>query len=472
MNAMHHPLVKVILLTALAASLGACTTLSPDGSEREIRATASRLMGKPVDDSQALSATRRAELQQILLKDPLLVEDAVSLALLNNPRLQRNFAELRLTEAEVVAATRLRNPGVSLARLRQGDEREVERAISFDLMGLLTLPVRGPVEKRRYESAKLDATRNILRLARDTRIAYFSVIAGTQRARYASDVQSAAEAGRDLARGLAEVGNISRLDAAREQAFYAEATAQRARADAEALATREQLVRLLGLTDENTLKLPANLPELPATPRELADVEQQAIDRRIDVQMAKKNSENTARNLKLSKITRFINVLEVGYQYNTSTGQPKQTGYEVGLELPIFDFGTTRVAQAEAIYRLALADVAETATNARSEARESYARYRTAYDLARHYRDEIVPLQKLISDEVLLRYNGMLISTFELLAQAREQVASTDAYLAALQDFWMAHANLDSVLQGVGGEVGIPVIKAPEIKAGSESAGL
>lgn len=472
MNVLRHPLIKASQLLVLAASLAACTTLSRDGSEGEVRASASRLMGKPVEDHQTLSQAQRAELQQTLLKATLQVEDAVALALLNNPGLQRNFAELRLTEAEVVAATRLRNPGVSLARLRRGDEREVERTISFDLMGLLTLPVRGPVEKQRYESAKLNATRSIFRLARDTRVAYFCAVASAQRARYASDVQSAAEAGRDLARGLAQAGNISRLDAAREQAFYAKATAQRARADAEALATREQLVRLLGLTDEKELKLPENLPELPATPLELANVEQQAIDRRIDVQMARKNAENTARNLQLSKITRFVNVLEVGYQYNTATGQQKQTGYEVSLELPLFDFGTARVAQAEAIYRLALADVAETATNARSEARESYARYRTTYDLTRHYRDEVVPLQKQISDEVLLRYNGMLISTFELLAQAREQVASTDAYLTALQDFWVAHSNLDSVLQGAGGEVGMPAMKESEIKAGSKSAGL
>ena len=66
--------------------------------------------------------------------------------------------------------------------------------------------------------------------------------------------------------------------------------------------------------------------------------------------------------------------------------------------------------------------VAETAINARSEVRESYAAYRTAYDTAKHYRDEIVPLRKKISEEMLLRYNGMLVSVFELLADAREQV--------------------------------------------------
>ena len=59
--------------------------------------------------------------------------------------------------------------------------------------------------------------------------------------------------------------------------------------------------------------------------------------------------------------------------------------------------------------------------------REAYVAYRTAYDLARHYRDEIVPLRKRIAEENLLRYNGMLIGVFELLADAREQIAQRHA---------------------------------------------
>lgn len=455
MKAPRQPLARAILVAVLAGSLGACTTLSSDGGEGEVRAQASRLMGQETRP-QAMSAETRAQRRDELLAQLLGVEDAVTLALINNPGLQRAFAELRLTEAEVVAATRLRNPRISVARLTQGDEREIERSITFDLIGLLTLPARVPLEKQRLESAKLDTTRAVLNLARETRRSYFAAVAGAQRARYATDVQAAAEAGRDLARSLAQAGNISRLDAAREQAFYAAATAQRARAETEALAARERLIRLLGVTDAGAVKLPETLPELPGTPRELNNVEQQALDQRIDVQMAKRNAENTARALRLTKVTRFINVLNLGYEYNTSNELPKQTGFEVSLELPLFDFGSARVAQAEAIYRRSLAQVAETAVNARSESRDAYTRYRTAYDLSRHYRDEIVPLQKQISDEVLLRYNGMLISTFELLAQARDQVASTDAYLAALEDFWVAEADLTSTLQGSGSGMSPP----------------
>jgi outer membrane protein TolC len=92
----------------------------------------------------------------------------------------------------------------------------------------------------------------------------------------------------------------------------------------------------------------------------------------------------------------------------------------------------------------------EVAVKARSEVREAYAGYRAAYDIARHYRDEVVPVRKQIADEVLLRYNGMLASTFELLAEAREQLASVNAAIAAQRDFWIADTNLQSAMNGGG----------------------
>jgi outer membrane protein TolC len=90
--------------------------------------------------------------------------------------------------------------------------------------------------------------------------------------------------------------------------------------------------------------------------------------------------------------------------------------------------------------------VAQAAVTARSEARESYLDYRTAYDVAIHYRDHIIPLRKRISQEVLLRYNGMLLSAQDLLADSREQAGAVSGYIDALKEFWTAHANLEAAL--------------------------
>ena len=69
-----------------------------------------------------------------------------------------------------------------------------------------------------------------------------------------------------------------------------------------------------------------------------------------------------------------------------------------------------------------------------------------SFDLAKHYRDEIVPLRKRISEEMLLRYNGMLASVFELLADSRDSVMSVNAYIEALRDFWLAESDLQAAL--------------------------
>ncbi|MBK9116061.1 MAG: RND transporter, partial [Betaproteobacteria bacterium] len=122
-------------------------------------------------------------------------------------------------------------------------------------------------------------------------------------------------------------------------------------------------------------------------------------------------------------------------------------------------------------YRQALARTAATAVNARSEVRESYAAYRTAYDVARHYRDEIVPLRKRIADETLLRYNGMLIGVFELLADAREQVASVNAAIEAARDYWVADTALQLALSGKSSGGGPAVRGAMPARAAAPAGG-
>jgi outer membrane protein TolC len=80
--------------------------------------------------------------------------------------------------------------------------------------------------------------------------------------------------------------------------------------------------------------------------------------------------------------------------------------------------------------------------------RKTYFAYRTAYDISKHYRDEVLPVRKMISEENVLRYNGMLIGVFELLADTRDQVNTVIAAINAQQEFWLANAALQTTLMG------------------------
>lgn len=447
---MQHYLMRLTAAPAVALILAGCASFSPDGGAGKVSELTKERTGQAVtfQRSEADVGSAAARVNE-LLKQPLTPESAVEIALLNNRGLQASFSELGIAEAERVRAGRLANPTFSFGRLAGGGVTEIDRSVMFNVLGLLTLPAASQVAQGQLEQAQYQAAFDAVGVAADARKAFFGAVAARDLVKYSEQVKDAADASSELARRMLQAGNFNKLAQMREQSFQTDATASLARARHQAVAERERLVRMLGLSgDQLAFTLPERLPELPKDLIEAKDAEQTAIDKRLDVLMARRNAQATAKSLGLTKATRFINVLEVGYANKSQTGEPRQNGYEIELELPLFDFGSTRAARAEAVYMQAVHRTAEVAVNARSEVRESYSAYRTAYELARHYRDEVVPLRKRISDENMLRYNGMLASVFELLADARDQVGSVTAAIEALRDHWVAETNLRSALTG------------------------
>ncbi|WP_077036326.1 TolC family protein [Pelomonas sp. KK5] len=438
------------LTPAVALVLAGCASFAPDGGAGRVSELTRERIGQGVSFQRSeaevdAAGARVAE----LLAQPLTADGAVELALLNNRGLQASFAELGIAEAERVRAGRLANPRIGFGHLRGAGVTEIDRSVMFDLLGLLTMPLASQLAQRQLEQAQYQAAFEAVGMAAEARKAFFGAVAAGDLVKYYEQVKEVADASSELAQRMQQAGNFSKLARMREQSFQADATANLARARHQALAERERLVRVLGLSGKQlAFRLPERLPELPEAPVEPRDAEQTALDKRLDVLMARRQAQATAESLGLTRATRFVNVLEAGYANKSQTGEARQNGYEIELELPLFDFGSTRAARAEAIYMQALHRTAEVAVNARSELRETYSAYRTAYELARHYRDEVVPLRKRISDENLLRYNGMLSSVFELLADARDQVSTVTAAIEAQRDFWLAETNLQSALTG------------------------
>jgi outer membrane protein TolC len=439
---------RLPLAVAAAMLLAGCVSVSPDGGFGAVTDMTRARSGNEVRiarteaDAAALAGTIRSALEH-----PLGADDAVRIALLNNPALQATYWQVGIAQADLAQASRVPNPAFGFRRTQGGGEIEIERALTLSLVSALTAPLATRVESRRFEQARLEVAAAIERHAAETRRAWYEAVAAKQGVDYARLVNNTAEASAELSSRMAQAGNASKLDLAREQAFHAEASAGVARATRQALGAREKLTRLMGLWGANAAyTLPDRLPELPAAPAELDDVERLALEQRLDVQAARSDAAGSAAALGLTRTTRFVNVLELGYAGTSKTGEPAKSGYEITLELPLFDWGTARVARAEGLYMQAVSRVAQVAVEARSEARESYLGYRTAWDLAKHYRDQVIPLRRKISDETLLRYNGMLASSFELLADAREQASAVNAYIDALRQFWIAHANLEAAL--------------------------
>jgi outer membrane protein, multidrug efflux system len=473
------PLHKTLLALACATVLAGCASISSDGGASGIEdQTAPSLKAYGVQGAKLSTApTEQTEATvKAMLAAPLTMDNAVRIALLNSPAMSSSMAQLRISEADRVQAATLPNPHFSFMRAVEGDKVMLERAIGLNIMGIIALPLRSQWQGQQLELAKLQAAQDVIRLAADTRKAWISAVAAQQTAQYAAQAKLAAEAAGELARRLARVGNWSKLNQAKEQAILADAATMQAKAENMAFSEREKLIRLMGLWGEQTqLKLPDRLPDLPKEVRDSQGIEAQALSQRLDVRAAAMQADFVAKSLGLVQASGFLNALDLKLIRETTTDQTtgekeKLRGWELELPIPIFDWGGAANARSHATYMQSVAQVRKSAITARSEAREAWHSYRTAHDIAKHYRDEIVPLRKFINDENLLRYNGMLLGVFDLINDTRMNIMAVSASIDALRDFWLIETDLQTALTGTspGGLAGLQTNAAA---GGSEAKG-
>jgi outer membrane protein TolC len=443
------PFVAVILA---ALNLSSCATFSKDGGFDSVAKETRAKLNKDVRWPRTAEERAKDDAQVAeLLRHALFAEDAVQIALLNNRALQASFEELGISEADLVQSGRLPNPRFTLRHASAAAQYDIEETLSFNVLSLFTAPYAHEIEKRRFAQVQSAVVIAVVQLANDTRQAFFAAVAARESVHYLEQVKTAAEAGAELARRMLAAGNWSLVDQAREQSFYADAAQRLTHARLVEDFTREKLLRLMRLPGgEAIFQLAERLPELPQSIENLPDVEQAILQNRIDLRLMRMQADELAHSLGLTKVNRFVNVLDMGPTrvLQGTKSQPYERGYEVSLEIPIFDSGGPRVRRAEAIYSRAVDRFAQAAIDARSQIRQAYAAYRTTFDIAKQQRDEVVPARKLVAEQNLLRYNASLISVFDLLADARGRIASVDDYIQSVRDFWMAKSELDTALLG------------------------
>jgi len=477
-------------ILGLVLMLSGCANFTPDGGMSRVQLATAEALGKDVqrlrtdDDAADIEARVRA-----IIASGLSADKAVQIALLNNRGLQASFAELATAEAESVEAGLPPSPVFSLARLTAslasgptyGSALEIERQVLVNVLALLTLPRRRDIAEHRFKQAQLKTIESVLKTAADTRRAYYRAVASAQTVAFLEEAKLAAEAASEIAKRLGETGALNKLDQAREHAFYAELGAQLAAAKLKRGSDRERLVRLMGLWGRDALlKVPAKLPRLPAKIKTLPDVESEAIDKRIDLAIARMELDILAKSYGLTRSTRFINVLEVAGMRSfekekevTPHPPPEETEIErskvrsrqleIEIQIPIWDLGAARTRRAEETYMQAVHRLAERAINIRSEVREAYAGYRGNYDVARHYQKEILPLRQVISEETMLRYNAMVADLSALLIDARARIMSNIGAIDAQRDYFLATTDLHVAIIGggvAGGGEGPKVVAA------------
>ena len=409
--------------------------------------------GKTVrwEEDQAAHEQAVQDVRQLLRK-PLTVETAVQIALLNNRSLQATFEEIGLSAADLIEAATIPNPKIDLA-IRFPDKPPsgtyIDYSAALDFLSIIMIPLKKRVAKDQLEAVALRVADETLELVSQVKGAFYSLQASQQLLKRFQLIADTSAASLDLAQRQHEAGNITDLAMAQQQASYSRSRLDIATTEAEIRRNREKLDRLLGLWGADTdWQIAGELPEVPSSEVPMRSLERLAISQRLDLQADYLHFTSQVKNLGLTKAFRLLGALDFGIESERETDSQTRTGPTFAIELPIFNQGQARIARGEAALRQSQDRFEALAVDIRSQIRELRDELASKREIARFYKDELLPGQRRILNESLINYNAMAIGNFELFTTKAEEARTEREYIEAVRDYWMTRAELERAVGG------------------------
>jgi cobalt-zinc-cadmium efflux system outer membrane protein len=326
----------------------------------------------------------------------------------------------------------------------------VEFGLAQSIFDLLQVRGRKKVGQARFEAARVQVAGALVRFAAEVRSDYFDLLAARRVLARQDTVMKAQRAAADLARRQHDAGNISDLDLENEQSRYEQVKLDQAAAQLDELQARERLLADLGLGRRAELELPDDFP--PLSPVELTPeaAETQAVERRLDLSIARREIEAAERSLGLAR-TSWLDETSIGVHHEKEPDGPSTTGPEIEVPIPIFDRGKAAKVRAQALLRQAQQRFLAATVEARAEARAALERHREAKARLDYIRGTVIPRRERILRLTQLEYNAMLRGVYQLI-EARQNLAGAQREeVLAARDYWVAKTELDLALLGVSG---------------------
>src|SRR6266699_5496137 len=291
---------KPFLLWGTVALAG-CAHVDPNPAFRELANTVHLRTGKRVQWNRGSAGDAQAQAAVTsLLSRAFTADSAVQVALLNNRDLQATYEELGIAQADLVEAGLLRNPIFTFERRFPGQALEADLLKEF--IDILLLPLRKRIAAAQFEAAKLRVGHEILKTAAEVRAAFYEHQGDQQLVDLRKTVADATERTAEAALRMHQEGNLKSLDLANEQASHAQAKIELAKAQSEAVQTREKLNKLMGAFGTQTnWTVASRLPELPGGEVSTSQLESRAIQQRLDLAAARQEFIAQARSLGIAR---------------------------------------------------------------------------------------------------------------------------------------------------------------------------
>jgi cobalt-zinc-cadmium efflux system outer membrane protein len=320
----------------------------------------------------------------VTLADGVTENEAVALALWNNPQLHADLTALGLARADLKDAGLLRNPLLTLL-LPTGPLPQLESAIQFPVDVFWQRRKRVAAAKVEVERVAVSLEQNALNLVRDVRIAFTDLELARQRARMAEEtVRLRKEVVRLMKIRLRE-GDVGEVEVTAAELDESLAVEQSVRFEREMVILLNRLRHIIGMIEQPEVDFVETPPASPvANDPSLEELTKAAFAARPDVRAAEFAIDGAAKRAKWER-SRIGSLAALLNLRNTAgVGFAPRPGF--AAEVPIFNRNQGGIGRADAeveraawLYvttrqRVAL-DVSD-AFNQRRQARETLAVWR------------------------------------------------------------------------------------------------
>jgi len=394
-------LFSLILLSA--PGLSQKKTQAPDVSKEVESRTGHKI-------NTAAKTTNWSLPEGISLDDGLTEDEAVAIALWNNPALQAEMTALGLARADLIEAGQLRNPSLTL--IFPFSTRILESVANWPFEALWQRPRRVAAAKLELERVGESLVSRALDLVRDTRLAYADCASRERRASVAAEATRERGEIVTIVNARFRAGDISELEtsAARLDARLAEEQTTRFAHDV--VIARDRLRALLGVangepgfeiilspvTESAGVDQSVSSKTRPATPAASVTSDQsetlnglieQALDARPELKAAQLAIEAAGQRAKWER-SRILAVSAIAKEYGRGAD-----GFEQGpgaqIELPIFNRNQGGISRAEAEIERAAKQLIAARQRVVAEVREAYTQLTQARESSDLWRARLLP---------------------------------------------------------------------------------
>ena len=385
-----------------------------------------------------------------ILLYPLTLKDAVKIALINNPHLQQSYTNIGIAQSDLIQAGLFTNPllGYSIGR---GSGASVNAlSIEFSFLDLLWIPIRKQLSGLALQQVQLEVGDEVLKTVKDVKTSYINLIASEQKVNEFESILKSSEISSQLAARQYAAGNLSKRNYLRIHESYMQDHLKMMELNRLKTVTKENFCRLLGLHGTQTkFILPKNYTLDSLQSVDHTNVEFLAVMNRLDVAAVRKQVEHDAAQAGYVLDTRLLSegIMEFDRQ-SASNESSALKNFGIKMSLPIFDYGQGRVELSKALYLKSLHRLYEVTVNAKSQAREAYARVRYAQDAMQEQQEQILPLKLQILEETQKNYNGMLDGIDILLTDQKELVQAKMDMIDKTVQFENDYFDLEYTLGG------------------------